>query len=144
MMVDWLSWVLGIVGILGIGGAFALFFLAPTLFQVILEGAQQMFAAIVATRLGCALLAAVLTFVATDQYREHAAAAQCSSVMVDREKKADRLAQQRDVTQSATADTDAKSRVAELEQQSSHDQETINALRQADQACHPITVDQLR
>lgn len=144
MMIDWVSIVLWIVGIGGIGGAIALFFFAPALFEVLLQGLQAILGSILSTRLGCALLAAVLAGVAADQYREHEAASQCSATIVARDKKADRLAQQRDVNQSSAADTDASSRVVALEQQSAQDQETINALRQADQACHPITPDQLR
>lgn len=143
-MLDWLSLALGLVGVLGVGGAIALFFVAPALLEVLLAGAQKIFGAILATRLGCALIAAALAAIAADQYREHAAAVQCRAVIAARDQEAGRLAKQRDADQSALADADARRRLAELERQSEQDQDTINALRAADQACHPITADQLR
>lgn len=144
MMLDWLSVALAIVAAVGIGGALLLFFLAPALLEVLLAGAQKIFGALLATRLGCALLAAIVAGIAADQYREHAAAAQCRAIMAAREQEAARRAQQRDRDQASLADSDAKQRRAELERQSGHDQETIAALRAGDQACHPLTADQLR
>jgi len=144
MMLDWLSVALAIVGVAGIGGAIALFFLASALLEVLLAGAQKMLGAILATRLGCALLAASVAGIAADQYREHAAAAQCRAIMAAREQEAERRAQQRDRDQSALADADARQRRAALERQFAQDQATIGALRAADQACHPLTADQLR
>ncbi len=144
MMHDWLSVALALIGVIGIGGAVALFFLAPALLEVLLAGAQKILGSILSTRLGCALLAALAAAIAADQYREHAAAAQCRAVIAAREQAAERRAVQRDRDQSALADRDAARRLAELERQSRQDQETMHALRAADQACHPITADQLR
>jgi apolipoprotein N-acyltransferase len=144
MMIDWLSVALAIVGVVGIGGAIALFFLAPSLLEVLFAGVQKMFGALLATRLGCALLAAAAAGIAADQYREHAAAAQCRAIMAAREQEAEQRAQQRDRDQAALAGSDARQRLAALERQSTQDQETIDALRAADQACHPLTADQLR
>ncbi len=144
MMIDWLSVALAVIGVVGVGGAIALFFVAPALLEVLVQGAQKILAAIVATRLGCALLAAATAAIAADQYREHAAAAQCRAVIVAREQEADRRAHKRDADQSALAADDARRRLAELELQSQQDQASIHALRAADQACHPITADQLR
>ena len=144
MMVDWLSVALAIVGAVGIGGALLLSFLAPALLEVLLAAAQKIFGAILATRLGCALLAAILAGIAADQYREHAAATQCRAIIAAREQQAERRAHERDGDQAALADSDAKQRLAALERQAEQDQETIDALRAADHACHPLTADQLR
>ncbi len=144
MMVDWLSVALAVVGVVGVGGAIALFFLAPALLEVLVAGAQKILGAILATRLGCALIAGAAAAIAADQYREYAAASQCRAAIVARDREAAEVARRRDVDQSALADADARQRLAELERQSAHDQETIHALRAADQACHPITPDQLR
>lgn len=144
MMLDWLSIALALIAIFGVGGAIALFFLAPALLEVLIAGAQKIVGAILATRLGCALLAAALASIAADQYREHAAAVQCRALIAARDDDAERRARQRDTDQSALADADARQQLAALERQSADDQETIHALRAADQACHPITPDQLR
>ena len=144
MMHDWLSLALAIVGVAGIGGAIALFFLAPALLEVLLAGAQKMLGAILATRLGCALLATIVTGIVADQYREHAAAVQCRAIMAAHDAEAELRAQQRDRDQAALADADARERRAGLARQSAQDQATIDALRAADQACHPLTADQLR
>jgi len=144
MMFDWLSVALAVAGVVGVGGAVALFFLAPALLEVLVAGAQKILGAILATRLGCALLAAALAATAADQYREHAAAGQCRAVIAARDRDAERRAEKRDADQSALADTDAQHGLAALERQSAQDQATIRALRAADAACHPITPDQLR
>lgn len=144
MMIDWLSVALAIVGAVGVGGAIALFFLAPALLEVLLAGAQKIFGALLATRLGCALLAAAVAGIAADQYREHAAAAQCRAILAARDAEAVQIARARDRDQAALADADARQRRAALERQSAQDQATIEALRAVDQACHPLTADQLR
>lgn len=143
-MIDWISIALAVVGVVGIGGAIALFFLAPAVFEVLAAGAQKIIGAVLATRIGCALLAAAVAAIAADQYRERAAAAQCRAYVAAQAKAADQAAQRRDASQSTIADADARRRLAELEQQATTDQEIIDALRGADQACHPITADQLR
>ena len=144
MMVDWLSVALAVIGVVGVGGAIALFFLAPALLEVLVGGAQKILGAILATRLGCALLAAGLAATAADQYREHAAAAQCRALIAARDREADRRAEKRDADEAARADRDARQQLAALERQSGEDQAAIRALRAADAACHPITPDQLR
>ncbi len=143
-MLDWLSVALAVVGVVGVGGAVALFFLAPALLEVLIAGAQKILGAVLATRLGCALIAGAAAAIAADQYREHAAAAQCRAAIVARDRAAADFARRRDLDQSALADADARARLAALERQAADDQATIHALRAADQACHPITADQLR
>jgi hypothetical protein len=144
MMFDWLSVALAVAGVVGVGGAVALFFLAPALLEVLVAGAQKILGAILATRLGCALLAAAAAAIAADQYREHAAAVQCRAVIAARDQEADRRARQRDADQSALADRDAQQGLAVLERQSAKDQGAIEALRAADAVCHPIMPDELR
>lgn len=144
MMFDWLSVALAVAGVVGVGGAVALFFLAPALLEVLVAGAQRILGAILATRLGCALLAAALAAIAADQYREHAAAVQCRAVIAARDREAERRAEQRDADASALAEGDARQRLAALGRQSAQDQAATRAMRAADAACHPITPDQLR
>jgi hypothetical protein len=143
-MIDWLSIILWVVGTFGIVGTIVLYFAAPALFSVLMEALQKIFGAILSTRVGCAILAAIAAAILADQYREHVAVAQCSAEIVARDKRADRLAVQRDTDQSVIAGDDAIGRLADLNKQASQDQETVNALHAADQACHPITADQLR
>jgi len=144
MMFDWLSVALAVVGVVGVGGAVALFFLAPALLEVLVAGAQKILGALLATRLGCALVAGALAALAADQYREHAAAAQCRAVIAARDREAERRAEKRDADAAALADSDARQRLAALERQSTQDQAATRAMRAADAACHPITPEQLR
>jgi hypothetical protein len=143
-MNDWLSIALAVVGVVGIGGAIALFFLAPALLEVLITGAQKIFSAILATRLGCALIAAAIAWIAADQYRASVSAKECRARIEARDRAADAAAKKRDQDQSVYADADAKQRLGDLERQAQTDKDTIDALRQSDKACHPLTADQLR
>jgi hypothetical protein len=53
-------------------------------------------------------------------------------------------AKQRDTSAAANAGADAANQDAALQAQRAKDQEVVNGLRNADKACHPIVVDQLR
>lgn len=143
-MIDWLSIALWIIGAVGITGALVLFFVAPAVLEVLVTGAQKILGALLATRLGCALIAAAIAGIAADQYRARVALEQCRAVIEQRDRAAERAAQQRDKDQSRLADFDAQQRVTDLEKQFRQDQELIDALRQADTSCHPLTPDQLR
>ncbi len=144
MSFDWITVALTLIGGGGTLGLLALFIMAPAAFGVVMEGLQTAVGAITATRLGCALLAAVLAATAADQYRVHVAGTACQAQIVAREAKADKQAKQRDTNQATAADSDAKARIAELEEQTQQDQEKICALQAADKSCHPITADELR
>lgn len=143
-IIAWLPLVLEIVASVGVIGLIVLFFAAPAIFAVVIEGLQAFFKAILATRLGCALLAAAIAALAADQYRGRMAAEECRVRIEDRDAAAARAAKQRDKDQSRLADFDAQQRLEDLEKQFRTDQETIDALRAVDQTCHPLTADQLR
>lgn len=64
-----ISWVWWLLGTLGIGGTVALFFLAPVAFQVVLGVGGKVFRWLLSTRIGCALMAAVVAFVVADIHR---------------------------------------------------------------------------
>jgi hypothetical protein len=57
-MLALVSLVLSITSAVGVGGLIVLWFIAPSLFGIVVEALQKVLGAILATRIGCAILAA--------------------------------------------------------------------------------------
>lgn len=93
---DWISIALSVVGVVGIGGGLALFFLAPAAFAVVATQAEKIIAATLSTRIGCAVLAGGLCFIAADQYRSAVSASECTQRIELAHELAEEAAKERD------------------------------------------------
>jgi hypothetical protein len=74
-----LSWLLWAVGILGVGGLAALFFFAPALAAVAMNGIAKAIQAILSTRIGVGLFALAAGLIAGEMHALHGAEEACQA-----------------------------------------------------------------
>jgi type IV secretory pathway TrbL component len=70
-----LGWIISITGTLGLAGSIAFAFLAPQAALVLWKATLDLLGRILATRIGCAAIAAVICFIVGDFYGDHSGAA---------------------------------------------------------------------
>lgn len=93
---DGISIALAVIGVVGVGGGIALMVFAPALLTAIVSQVERALAAMLSTRLGCALLAGLICFVIADQYRLHRDGEKCRGQIATIEAKAKTAVEKRD------------------------------------------------
>lgn len=110
----WWSWLIGAVGL---GGLLALWLLAPAAAAILAELVGKLLRAILATRIGCAILAAAIAGTAADLHRRAAEQAVCEERIDDLREKAKAAAQKRDADIAAATERQFRPIIDDLQKQ---------------------------
>jgi hypothetical protein len=128
---DIISIILAVVGVLGAGGALALFLLAPALLAVIVTRAESALGAILATRLGCALLAGVACFIVADQVRSLRDGARCERAIAELIAQAKAAGDKRDADITQAVEAQYTPILADLRKESDELQQQVREYEEA-------------
>lgn len=135
-----LNWIFGIIGSIGLVAAIALAVFAPLAFAVL----ARVVGDVLKTRVGLAIFVGAACLYGGLVYGDLSGRGEERAICAAKQKVAEAEAVQRDKDQSQIAADDEQKSTAELKTDSIRDKEQVDALRTADQGCHPISADQLK